>query len=209
MLNIVCFKWGNWPVNYVYKLKNMVERHVTLPHTFSCFSDKEIKGIDTIEIPPHVLTWKKNFPKFYVYSKNNGLSGRTIMLDLDIVIVDNIDEMLSYSGAWCAVRPLGKPNARHRGGALVSFDQDKYHWLYDDMAKNVGEYERLYRGNERFVYEKYFYASDTWQDLFPGYVQSYKWGVKKKISDNLKYIIFHGNPRPHQVNDELITEHWK
>lgn len=209
MINIVCFKWGNWPVDYVYKLKNMLSRHLTLPYHFYCFSEREVPGIDTIIMPRHLLSWQKNFPKFYVYSKDNGLAGRTIMIDLDSVIVGNLDEMFSFDGDWCGISPLGTRPTNNRGGGLVSFDQDKFHWLYDDMEANVDQYTKDYRGNERFVYELFFSETPGWQALYPGYLQSYKWGIRKDISPELKFIAFHGNPRPHEVDDAIIVANWK
>ena len=208
-INIVCFKWGNWPVEYVYKLRNMLSRHLTLPYHFYCFSDQKVKGIDTIIMPKHILSWKKNFPKFYVYSKDNGLTGRTIMIDLDSVIVDNLDEMFSFDGDWCGISPLGTRPTNNRGGGLVSFDQDKFHWLYDDMEANVDQYTKDYRGNERFVYELFFSETPGWQALYPGYLQSYKWGIRKDISPEIKFIAFHGSPRPHEVDDAIIVANWK
>lgn len=208
-INIVCFKWGDWPVDYVYKLRNMLGRHLTLPYHFYCFSEQKIKGIDTIIMPKHVLSWRKNFPKFYVYSKDNGLAGRTIMIDLDSVIVGNLDEMFSFGGDWCGISPITQRRPNHRSGGLVSFDQDKFHWLYDDMEANVERYTEEHGGNERFIYELFFSNTPGWQDLYPGYLQSYKWGIRKDISPELKFIHFHGNPRPHEVEDAIIVANWK
>ena len=39
--NVICIKWGDkFGANYVNSLYNMVERNLTLPHRFICFTDK-------------------------------------------------------------------------------------------------------------------------------------------------------------------------
>lgn len=201
-LNIVCFRWGSWDDEYVYRLKNMIERHLTLPYNFICFSDRPVKNVNWSEIPKEALNLNRNFTKLWVYSENNGLHGRTILFDLDMVIIGSLDEMLSYSGDWCGIRGLSKESKPKVGGGLLSFDHDKFHYIWD----NRDQYKH-HRGNERFVYGEIFKTPDTWQDLYPNQLASYKWG--RPFHENMRIIAFHGKPRPHQVTDKIILENWR
>ena len=207
--SIICFKWGRWSAEYVYKLKNMLERNVTVPYTFSCFTDEYIPGLHNIEIPEHIVKWKGNFTKFFVYSEDNGLSGRVIMIDLDSVIQGNIDHLIQYDGPWCGIRPLNNKTKTHRGGGLVSFIKEEHTWIYDDVAVNLKQYSAELQGKERYLYQKWFGESDTWQDLYPGSIASYKYDILKNNGLDAPFIAFHGQPRPHEVNHPIVMDHWK
>ena len=40
MIDIVCFKWGpKFGPEYVNNLYNAIQRHVTVPHRFICYTD--------------------------------------------------------------------------------------------------------------------------------------------------------------------------
>jgi len=207
--SIICFKWGKWPIEYVYKLNNMLERNITVPYSFYCFTDRHIPGINNIEIPAEVVAWKRNFTKFFVYSEDNPLSGRIIMTDLDTVITGNIDHLIQYDGSWCGIRPMNNRFKTHRGGGLVSFRKEDHVWLYRDVADNIKRYSTKYQGNERFVYQQWFAESDTWQDLYPGSIASYKYDILKGNGIDAPFIAFHGRPRPHEVAHPIVKEHWK
>ena len=34
-------------------------------------------------------------------------------------------------------------------------------------------------------------------------------GVGTKIEKDVSILVFHGNPKPHEVNDTIIKQHWK
>ena len=96
---IICMKWGTkYGAEYVNRLYNMVNRHLTLPFQMVCLTD-DSTGIDTnvkcypipeLNLPSNIPErgWKKltTFsPELY------DLKGTALFLDIDIVIVDNID----------------------------------------------------------------------------------------------------------------------
>jgi len=180
----------------------MVERHLTLPHKFICFSDTPIKGVNCLEIPDEALKLQRNFPKLWVYSEYSGMFGRVILLDLDIVITGSLDEMFSYDGDWCGVRGFRPERKPKVSGAVVSFDHSKFHHIWEDRH----QYKK-HGGNERFVYGEIFKNPDTWQDLYPGKLASYKWG--KPFAKDIRIIAFHDKPRPHQVTDKIVLENWR
>ena len=59
MINVVCLYWGDkYDTNYVQVLYNMVERNLTVPHKFICFTDhtkihKMVKGDIEFRSMPH------------------------------------------------------------------------------------------------------------------------------------------------------------
>lgn len=82
--------------DHVRVLRNMVKRHLTLPHRFICVTDDSISDIDTVP-----LDWTKHVPGtvFMRLMQHNpewcraNLGERVLSLDIDIVLTGNIDHI--------------------------------------------------------------------------------------------------------------------
>jgi hypothetical protein len=218
-LTVVCMLWGDWcapyGLDYVNKLYRMVERHLSLPHTFVCFTDNldldYDEGIEVKLIPAEVMKWGKNLPKFYMYAPDNGISGRILFMDLDSVIVDSIDEIASYDGPWIGVKPFN-PDKHHTGGGLLSFIKEEWLWLWDKVSERPTYWAKATQGGkERLIYKRLLEDPDHWQTSYPGLMVGYKKHCKKqgKYPHNARFIAFHGLPRPHEVRDPWVIKNWR
>ena len=94
MLNVVCLKHGTkYSSEYVNKLYNMIQRHLTVPHRFTCFTENKENlndNINVIDLPNIPLEgwWFKP----YIFRRGHFPDGDTVLyFDLDMVIVNNID----------------------------------------------------------------------------------------------------------------------
>jgi hypothetical protein len=93
MLNVVCVLRHGGKVGYdatwVDKLQRGVQRNLTIPHRFVCFSDCEVncERIE-LELGDHGF-WSK-----MQMFKPGILSGPTLYLDLDTVICNNLDDVI-------------------------------------------------------------------------------------------------------------------
>ena len=95
-------KWGDkFSSEYVNRLYGMVSRNINIKFRFVCFtensegirSEVEIQELPELELPPG--SPERGWRKLTVFKKNfGGLSGPTLFLDLDIVIVGNLDVFL-------------------------------------------------------------------------------------------------------------------
>ena len=105
MINFVCIYYGNkYSFPYVKNLHNMVERNLTTPHKFICFTDntviaqrKEFRStnIEFRQFKRHDFNgW---FNKLQLFSPDSNLDGNTLYMDLDVVIMKNI-ECFGYIG---------------------------------------------------------------------------------------------------------------
>lgn len=219
-IEIVCFKWGGWGqpfgFEYIFRLHNMLKRYLSIPFNFHVFSDKRMGVLSDVNlhlIPDFIMKYYKlNFPKFYVYSSLHGITGRVIMIDLDTIITGSLDEMFSYDGDWCGIKPM-RPGRTHIGGGLVSFEHSKFTWLWEEMKNNLDYFIDKYKGKERLVYQELMREyPDRWQDLYPGQLVGYKRGVRKVggLNSDVRFVAFHGNPRPHEIrNEQWMREYWK
>lgn len=51
--NVICIKWGDkFGAEYVNSLYKMVEKNLTVPHRFVCFTDNSDGFLDGIEVRP-------------------------------------------------------------------------------------------------------------------------------------------------------------
>src|SRR5690606_8531328 len=103
-VNVLCIKWGRkYGPDYVNKLHSMVSRHLHRPFRFVCLTD-DGEGIDPrIEVKPIPAVGFDQFDQRQPWTFGHGwlkltsfadplydLQGRTLFLDLDIVIVDTL-----------------------------------------------------------------------------------------------------------------------
>ena len=219
-LTVVTFLWGSWcdtveSERYVLRLRNMLRRNSTMPYRFVCFTDRDellktnFDDIEMVRIPEIAKNLRKNFVKFWVYAKDNGIDGRVILFDLDMIILNNIDDMLAYPGVWCGIKAF-RSTVHHLGGGMVSFQKKKCEWLWDELYNNREMWEMKCRGNERFVYEALLSSTtDTWQDLYPNALVSYKRQCLTGIPKDARIVAFHGKPRPHEVMDKWVKKYWR
>lgn len=220
MLNVVCFFWKgsdrpSWQSEetgqvYINNLYRGVKRNLTLPHRFWCFYQKGLEleldeGIHAV--PFDSPSWKGCFPKLKAFDPENGLSGRVVVMDLDMVVTGSLDEMFSYNGYLMTRSTFVRE--QKSGGDIVFFRAGMFPF-WTTLVDNPESFERKYGGRERFVYrdawKPYF---DFVQDLYPGQLCSYKRHVRRYgIPNNCRLISYHGRPRPHEIKNPLLAQYW-
>jgi hypothetical protein len=93
MINVVCLLRQGGKVGYdatwVEKLQRGVQRNLTLPHRFICFSDCDV-SCERVELLPGDHGFWSKMQLF----RPGVLSGPTLFLDLDTVVCGNLDEMI-------------------------------------------------------------------------------------------------------------------
>ena len=114
---ILCMKWGTkYGAEYVNRLYNMVQRHLTLPFKMVCLTDRT-EGIDPnvqcFPIPPLDLpagSPERGWNKLSTFEPDlYGLKGNALFLDLDVVIVDNIDCFFQEPGEFLIIHDWKRP----------------------------------------------------------------------------------------------------
>lgn len=101
-LNILCYRWGTrYGVEYVNKLKNMVGRHLSVPHTFHCVTDSAA-GLDPGIVAHELKDFgvAGNWNKLQTFRENFlDLQDQYIVcMDLDLVIVGSLDFLAQDPG---------------------------------------------------------------------------------------------------------------
>ena len=103
--NVICIKWGDkFGSEYVNSLYKMVEKKLTIPHRFVCFTDNPEGFMDGIEVRPLPVLNDEGLPekawkKLGLFTDELAdLEGEALFLDLDVVIRDNIDCFFEKEG---------------------------------------------------------------------------------------------------------------
>ena len=127
-VSVVCMKWGDrYPALFVNRLYGMVARNTSWSVRFVCFTD-DASGIrPEVECQPlpafdYDRTLGKYWPKLALMQENlGGLSGMTLFLDLDLVILGNIDAFFSLPGRFLLIREWKDPHLGFGNSSVVRF----------------------------------------------------------------------------------------
>lgn len=205
-LNVVCLYWGNkYSVDYVVKLRNMVERHLKTPHRFICITDnpdKIPKSIETMQLPDHGLTgwWNK---LLLFDNKIWNFEGRVLFLDLDIVIMNDLDRYVNYnSAADFNIIDDFYFSKREYNSSVMIFNPDKMGYIWDSFDKAMTS---QMHGDQNWITKCLGYSETR---TFPTeWTLSFK-KDKNRITADTSIVVFHGKPDPHEVDADWIKLNW-
>jgi len=231
MLNVICLKHGTkYGPEYVNKLYNMIQRHLTVPHRFYCFTENPAhlnSEIKIIPLPKGQFSgwwWKP-----YIFKHGHFPDGDiNLFFDLDMVIVGNIDKLVSYlPGEFIGLEDVGRVFRRvppKLGSAVLRWPSNHYTDIWTNLENNQ-QTTRQFPGDQDWIWHlhknhiKFF--PDTW-------IQSYKWEIRTRdelirvngknvfktirnpnINLDCAVIAFHGTPNPEDVQDPIIVDNWQ
>ena len=227
VVNIICMKWGDlYGPEYVNNLHRGVKRHLARPHRFVCFTD-DTEGLDPdIEVAPLPflkmragetdLRWRK----LSVFAANlANLSGPTLFLDLDLVIVADMGVFFDLPGEFLIIRdddlfrskPLRKINAKRDAflsmvgnSSVFRFEFGKHPDILDSYLADPAKAARDYEHEQQFLSDYLFkrgkltyWPSDLCvsfkNDCVPGFPQSF-W-KDPSLPRNARIVVFAGSPK--------------
>ena len=223
--NFACVCYGDkYPVEYVQKLYNMVTRNTTLHINFFVFTDhvkmeKMIEGnINVRQFPEHDLQGWWN--KMQLFHPKTALEEPTLYMDLDVVITGNIDCFFTYKPeAYFVCMNDFNPSTKQLNSSVMRFKNEKmqgklWYKFMDDRPNLL----RRFPGDQNLISE--FIKNSPGCDSFPdSWTQSYKWYDRKgdrysrsamTYEHNGESIVtvFHGQPNPHQSEQEWVKKAW-
>jgi hypothetical protein len=109
--------------------------------------------------------------------------------------------------------------------SVMWFDVDRFSWVWDKF--NSGPVSQMIQGfpgdqdflnhtidhNQRRFFDDNKFQSYRWQCLDGGYNfkrrHHHQPGSGTVISSDTSVVVFHGRPKPHQITDSVIREHWQ
>ncbi len=188
MINVICVKWGTkYSAADVNRLKRNVERYLTVPHTFHCYTDDPAGLECNIIYMPQDNDLEIYWNKLAMFQKDF-LEGTCLYFDIDVVIQNNINHILDYlcddltmiRCYWKGDRVTdgSSPKFKERwdmyvnsscllwkGGSLSS--------IWEHFDANADYYMVKYKGIDRFMFHEGF----TLKYFPPGLVYSRVYGI--------------------------------
>lgn len=232
MIDIVCFKWGDkFGPEYVNKLYHSIQRNVTIPYRFICYTENP-KDIEC-ETRPFLV----DLPYWwYIIGLTNPLhdhAERTVYMDLDTIITGNIDHILSLDTSFATISDFYAPMGLQTAYIMWNKEVGEKIWNYFNCKYTPDDYKnlcnkptggtnqfleecmgivRLNRNSNVGIYPRI--AVNRLQNIFKNQCISYKCHIVKnnwsEIPAYTRMVFFHGKPMPHEVqNLNWMKEHWR
>ncbi len=216
MKNIICMKWGDkFGPEYVNRLYSMVEKNLTVPHRFVCFTENAEGLAEGIEVRPlPEMSLGKELPergwrKLTVFQeKLADLEGQALFIDLDVVITGNIDSFFETEGEFVIIKDWDFPNDIIGNSSVFRFDIGKYPDILTNFVENGEAVRERHRNEQAYlsyaVHEKgilKYWPSEWCVSFKRGCLRKFPLNFlfEPKCPENAKIIIFHGRPTPSQA----------
>lgn len=228
-ITVLCVKFGTaYTTDYVIKLRNMVARQLTVPHEFVCLTDDAtpIEGVRLI-VQPNSNYQRGWWYKVHMFDPNLAVSGTILYFDLDVVITNRIDKLVSKNGQFYGIRDFNRKfNKGYNclNSSVMSWFHGDHSIIWEQFSKLPSEAMRTHGDQDwiwRIAKSKITFWPDSW-------VLSYKWEVRDReelvvidgkrnfaskldepiIADDCCVLVFHGEPKPHEVQDQFIVDNW-
>lgn len=157
-------------------------------------------------------------------------AGQLFYLDLDTVIVNNIDWLWQLDPSrFYAIRDfrhLWRPTWTGINSSLILWDTVQWHWIWDTVSEyGVDRLAKQYPGDQDFLSSvlvkdpdfEYFAenaaVSWRWQAHDGGFdMRARRFhdpGTGTRFEKSTSFLIFHGRPKPHDIADPVVQQHWQ
>jgi hypothetical protein len=211
---VACVRNGTkYSVDYVYKLKAMVERHLGTPHWFVCLTDRpeELQDVMTVNIERHMLPgW---FAKMALFEPTWRRGQRVLYFDLDTVICDSLDELaaLDVEFGICAnfTKRAGFRMLCNYGSCVMTIGANELERVWEEFVDECPRWiSAAGPHGDQWIIEKLVPVATLLQDaLRPEFFLGYR-DLTDTKPPGCSVVIFAGNQKPHNCNEEWIAREW-
>lgn len=213
MLRIVCIDHGDYQgrgAEYTNILHDSVRRNLPagFPGLFEVLTDDPARGyapgIVVHLLPNYGLRGWWN--KLQMFAPGTFPAGdRILYLDLDTAVTGDLAGIAAYSGTFAILRDFYRP--RGLQSSVMAWEAGTHLDLWESYALE-GYPQWDPRGDQGWL-EDHLRRTDTWQALFPKEFCSYKLHASESIPLKAKVVVFHGQPRPHDVRHGWVPKVWR
>jgi hypothetical protein len=218
---------------YVERLYAMLCRNLTAQPRLHVYTEAERP------VPAHMI--KHVLPAWGIHGARQSwwyklclfnaseLAGPLLYFDLDTVIVNNIDWIVSLPTSWFwSVQDFKYLWRQHYHGinsSVMWWDTRRFDFVWQDFQnQNLQRTIKLHRGDQDYLtktipnseirfLDSTRVKSWRWQCIDGGY--DFKRRAYRNpdsgscVTSESSVLIFHGQPKPHQVQDPVVLQHWK
>ncbi len=213
--NVICIKWGDkFDAGYVNRLYKMVEKNLTIPHRFVCFTDNADGIMEGVEIRPLPTLDDKGLPekawkKLGLFaSPLADLEGEALFLDLDVIVKDNIDCFFEQEGEFYIIKDWDFPKDIIGNSSVFKFIVNKHPDIIENFYKEGPDIRKRHKNEQAFL-SRQMQAKGILKYWDKSWCVSFKrsclrpfplnFFMQPKDPDGVKILIFHGRPNPEQA----------
>jgi|TARA_B110000196_G_C20971591_1_gene578974 hypothetical protein len=225
-LNVICVYWGDkFSPDYVQKLYYMVKRNLTIPHRFIVLTDHvklpklvNCPGATFESLPENNLQgWWNKLLMFHPYFAP--MVGTYLYFDLDVVILDNIDKFVQDGDKhdFRICRDFGQPTNMYNS-SIMRWHTKSNATIWEGYKADKTRFDRL-QGDQNVITE--IMQDRPELNPFPDeWSFSYKWRNRtnpvfkrddwtfERVKD-ASVAVFHGNPKPHESDQQWVIDNWQ
>lgn len=219
--------------DYVERLYNMLSRHITPSIQLHVYTEPE-RLVPEKFIKHELTDWqiagrkKSWWYKMQLFNTEHH-SGPLLYFDLDTVITGNIDWIwqtpAEYLWAVQDFKYLWRPGFNGINSSVMWWDTRKYAYIWENFKQqNLAQIMLKYNGDQDYitdmipVHNRRFFDTERvksyrWQCLDGGYNFSKKRHNEPntgcQIDSLTSIVVCHGQPKPDQIYDPMIQQHWQ
>lgn len=179
---------GDYDAEYVERLREGVGRHLSVPHRFVCLSDVAVP----CERLPLRHEWSGWWAKLELFEH---LTGPTLYLDLDTVVVGSLDAIAAYPHRFSMLTDFARPAGCN--SSVMAWRGDWSGIAAGFTPSQADHYASPQRWGDQGWIEERVGAPDRLQSLLPRQIVSRKFGPRYPGEERI--VCFHGLPRPRDV----------
>lgn len=220
-LRVICVKWGDkYGPEWVYRLRSMVSRHLSIPHEFVCMTDQPIEDVECVPCAEDLPGWwaKVGLGRLGLFP------GINLYLDLDVVITDILDGLIDdalHPGKLCAPDDFSYslrnpkqgigPDMRRLLGGDGTINSSVMVWQDNDLLPIWDWFEPAkmdeVHGDQNWI------TQAMWPDrialMDKRWICSYKYHVQRG-EPAAPIVVFHGEPKVNQLSrKDPLRQEWE
>lgn len=227
VIHDVLYSW-----DYVEKLHRGLQRNLSIPIRFHVYTEEDrpvpgpmIKHV--LKEWPEVRGPKRSWWYKLQLFNTKEFSGNLMYFDLDTVITGNIDWIwqlpTDYFWAPKDFQHLYRKNLKKINSSVMWFDNTRWEDLYDNLDINKLKTVSKHYGDQEYIFENIPLHRIRYLDQHR--INSWRWQahdggwnfISKKpknlgsgtvIDNDVSILVFHGNPKPHEIHDKLVNKYW-
>lgn len=205
MLTVACVLKGGgiYTPDWVFRLRNMVARNLSVEHDFVCLTDylpDLLPGVKTAGLA-HPVTLTGWWAKIELF-RPGLFHGRVLYFDLDTVITGDLEPLATQAGKFIGIRDWGHPGKIN--SSVMAWDARACHGIYQDLK--VRTLDEM-RGDQDWITAWVGPCAVTWpSEMVVSYKRHCTGGVRYPV--DARVVCFHGRPKMNEVKDEWVRTLW-
>ena len=217
---------------YVDRLYNMLSRQITAGIRFHVYTEADRP------VPPHMIKhcleeWpevrgpkRSWWYKMQLFNPEH-FDGNLLYLDLDVVVFNSLDWVTACDPEYFwTIRDFRylQHACSSMNSSMMWWNVGQFAWVWDQFCRESRDTViRRHHGDQDYInsvitpkHKRFWpdqhFQSWRWQCQEGGYDFPRRRhrapGAAAHVDPDASVIVFHGQPKPHQINDPIVQAHW-